>query len=278
MLTQRQGAELADSRPLFELALGPANQTSVVIWGGGARGFVALSRLYEAWQAWRVTMSAVVPPSVQGFLPSSIHTAALPTRDRQLSASEAWALTHAAGLILIGPDMQLTSADQTLLARLLPEITQPIVCTDEALNLWRVDPALHHHSNISLVASVENLLRVQRLSKVEQRRLAARGMYGVAEQLASISSEAPYLCAYADDAVYVYVREADTLLFAQHALTREQIRVLVLALLPITLFARTARVEGLDRVRVLLACIAGLNSEEATDGQVWPKVIRRKLS
>lgn len=278
MQTQRQGAELVDSRPLFELALGPANRTSVVIWGGGARGFVALSRLYEAWQTWRVTMSAVVPPSIQNFLPPSIHTAALPTRDRQVSASEAWSLTHAAGLVVVGPDMQLTSGDQTLLARLLPEVSQPIICTDEALDLWRVDPALRKHAKISLVASVENLLRVQRLSKVEQRRLVARGMYGVAEQLATISSHSPYVCAYADDAVYMYVREADTLLFAQHNLTREQIRIIILALLPVTLFARTSRVTALDRVRVLLACIAGLSTEEAADGQVWPKIIRRKLS
>lgn len=278
MQIQRQDAELVDSRPLFELALGPANQTSVVIWGGGARGFAALSRLYEAWHAWRVTMSAVVPPSIQGFLPPSIHTAALPTRDRQVSASEAWGLTQSAGLVMIGPDMQLTSADQTLLARLLPEVSQPIICADEALDLWRVDPALHHNPQMSLVASVENLLRVQRLPKVDQRRLAARGMYGVAEQLAAISTDAPYLCAYADEAVYVYVREVDTLLFAQHNLTREQIRIIILALLPVTLFARTTHVGALDRVRALLSFVAGLTTEEAADGQRWPKIIRRKLS
>lgn len=268
-----QGEELPDKRLAFDLALGPATATSVALIGGGSRGFATLAQLHTAWRSLLVKHTLIVPPVVARLIPTNLAPVVF---DPATRSDQLWRTLDAAGLVIAGVDMQPSSHDQTLLSKLFTKLSQPIFLTDELLGLWRADSDLHHQGNVSIVARVETILNLAQLSRVEQRRLQARGIYGVAERIEHVSKSSPLIIAYGDDTCYVYVRSEETLIVVNHQLSVDHIRRVLLALIPVTLSARTERVNLLNRVRVGMSIIARLHPDDPQD-DAWIKLVRQTL-
>lgn len=274
MLQIQQTADLDDDRALFELALGPANRTSVALCGGSPRGFADISYIYEVWHSLRIPVALITPPHMESYIPAGVPHAvsSLPVGPAQ--ASEAWRVLDSAGVVIVGSNMQLTSAQQVFFSKLLPTISVPTILTDEALPLWRIDRAIRGNPAIILLADVG------RLAKIASSPLpiAERGIFGVQEFMRELPVASDICIVYDAVRLYVYVRSSDALIHTPLIGLVAQIKNLIISLLPTTLYARSRSVSLEDRARVMCALFAQISQAPEQTPAEWARIIRQRLS
>lgn len=268
--------KLEDDSALFALALGPATRTSIALCGGSPRGFADISLLFGVWQALRLPVSLVVPAGVERFLPGGIPQASMDGDARKQRELTAWQLIDSAGFVVVGPNMQLTSSEQVMYARLLPNTTVPVILTDEALSLWSIDSGIQGNAHITWLASTD---RVEKMQFTQgQKIIKARGIFGVAEFLRNLQLQQDFVMLYDAVNLYSYIPASDILMHTPLQGSQKQARNLVLALLPVTVFARSRGVALQERLRVLHYLFSSIGEDTMGDPAVWPAQIKRALS
>ncbi len=268
--------KLEDDSALFALALGPATRTSITLCGGSSRGFADISQLFGVWQALRLPVSLVVPAGVERFLPSGITQASMDGDIRKQRELTAWQLIDSAGLVVVGPNMQLTSTEQVMYARLLPNVTVPVILTDEALSLWSIDSGIQENTHITWLASTDLVEKMQFAQG--QKIIKARAIFGVAEFLRSLQLPHDFVMLYDAVNLYSYIPASDMLIHTPLQGSQKQTRNLVLALLPVTVFARSRGVALQERLRVLHYLFSIISENTIGDSDVWSAQIKRALS
>ncbi len=271
-----QTNKLEDDSALFALALGPATRTSIALCGGSPRGFADISQLFGVWQALHLPVSLVVPAGVERFLPGSIPQASMDGNTRKQRELTAWQLIDSAGLVVVGPNMQLTSAEQVMYARLLPNIAVPVILTDEALSLWSIDSGIQENAHIIWLVSTDHAEKMQRARG--QKIIKARGIFGVAEFLRNLHLQQDFVMLYDAVNLYSYVPSSDTLIHTPLHGSQKQARNLLLALLPVTVFARSRGVELKERLKVFHYLFSSIGENTVGDAGLWPAQIKRSLS
>ncbi len=270
----QQTADLHDDRALFELALGPVNRTSVALCGGSPRGFADISYIYEVWQSLRIPVAFITPPNMESYIPAGVPHAVsgLPVGSAQ--ASEAWRVLNSAGMVIVGPNMQLTSAQQVFFSKLLPTISVPTVLTDEALPLWRIDRAIQDNPVIVLFANTESVAKITTRSKP----IIERGIFGVQEFMRDLPVASDICIVYDAVRLYVYIRSSDTLIHTPLIGSVAQVKNLIVSLLPITLYVRSRSVSLEDRARVMCTLFVQISQAPEQTSSEWVRIIRQKLS
>lgn len=270
----QQTADLHDDRALFELALGPVNRTSVALCGGSPRGFADISYIYEVWHSLRIPVAFITPPHMEGYIPAGVPHAVSGLSVGPAQANEAWYVLDSAGLVIVGPNMQLTSAQQVFFSKLLPTTSVPTILTDEALSLWRIDRAIQGNPAIILLAEVGRLARMTS----SPLPISERGIFGVQEFMQGLPVASDICIVYDAVRLYLYIRSSDTLIHTPLIGSVAQVKNLIISLLPTTLYARSRSVSLEDRARVMCALFAQiLQAPEQTPAE-WARIIRQKLS
>ncbi len=270
---QQQAADLQDDSALFALALGPATRSSVVLCGGSTRGFADISFLYEVWHDLNIPVSLITPPGLERFIPAGVSHAVGESLNRSVPATAtAWSLIDAAGVVIVGPNLQLTSAQQVFYSRLLPFVTVPTVLTDEALSLWGIDGAIRGNHAIVWLASVRSALRVAGGALKPER-----GIFGMQDFMQSLPTAAEVSILYDAIYVYSYVRATDTLIYTALIGPEIEARNLLLSLLPVTLYSRSRGVSLESRVKVLHALFAQVSDSYSQQPDELARRIKKSL-
>lgn len=267
---------LQNDAALFALTLGPATRTSVALCGGSPRGFADISLLYSVWRGLHLSVSVIAPFEVLRFLPSEVPRAVSlnDTSDRHVQS--AWQLIDNAGLVVVGPNMQLSSREQVFYARLLPTITVPVVLTTEALSLWNIDSEVRNNPRVTWLANIDSIEKLRLSGRQKLNR--SRGIFGVAEFLQTLPVAADFIMVYDAVNLYSYIPATDTLIHSPLHGPARLVRNLVLSLLPITVFARSGSVELEESLKVLhyIFCLVG--GRYIGDSGVWSNKIKHILA
>lgn len=271
-----QSSKLEDDTALFALALGPANRTSIALCGGGQRGFADVSLLYGVWHALRLPVSLITTPGLERYVPAGVPFAVSSTENGDSKSSSAWRLLDSAGLVVVGPNMLLTSSEQVFYARLLPHSTVPTVLTDEALSLWDIDQAVRENPRVTWLVSTRRAEKVQ-TSNVPKIN-SSRGVFGVEEFMRSLPLKSDFFMLYDALHLYSYVVASDTIIVSPLHGSEKLVRNLVLSLLPVTVFARTRGVALEERLKVLHYVFSLLGEQYIRTPNHWSAEIRRALS
>lgn len=273
----QQTAESIDEKTVFNLALGGANRTSIVLCGGSGHGFAQISQLFATWQDLKLPVSLLVSDKVEAYLPAKVNFAAIDTASAQ-SNRRAIELLDSAGLILIGPDMQITSTEQIFFAKFLAQSVVPTVLTDEALSLWKIDAGLRNNPQLTWLVSLSKLQSTMRALHGISAPPKERGIFGIEEYLGALPVQAD--CVFAYDAVrfYSFVRSAGTLVHTSLIGSARQSRQLVMALLPVTVWARSSSIPLLERVRLMHSLYDDIADRAIDKPEQWSREIRAKLS
>jgi hypothetical protein len=273
----QQTADSIDEKTVFNLALGGANRTSIVLGGGSGHGFAQISQLFAIWQDLKLPVSLLVSSKVEKYLPAKVNFATIDAANRQ-SNHHALTLLDSAGLVLIGPDMQITSTEQIFFAKFLTQTAVPTVLTDEALSLWRIDTRLQNNPQLTWLVSLTKLQSTIRTLYDILVPPKERGIFGVEEYLRALPVRAD--CIFAHDAVrlYSFVYSADTLVHTPLIGSARQSRQLVMALLPVTVWARSSSIPLFERVRLMHSLYADIASRVIDKPERWSHEIRAKLS
>lgn len=271
-----QTDKLDNDAALFTLALGPANRTSIALCGGSQRGFADLSILYSVWNKLRLPLSLVVPSGIERFMPTGVPIAISDDAKLKNQSLTAWQLIDSAGMVVVGPNMQLTSTQQMFYARLLPNITVPTVITAEVLSLWSIEQSIRDNTNITWLVSCGQAEKIMASSIGKINR--TRGIYGVAEFMQKLPVASDFIVLYDAVNLYSYVPAADTFIHTPLYGSENATRNLVLSLLPVTVFTRSGGVSLVEKLKVLHALYAQIGAENIHEPISWPADIKRVLA
>lgn len=271
-----QTSKLDDDAALFALTLGPANRTSIALCGGSQRGFADVSLLYGVWHQLRLPVSLIIPVGLERFMPSGVPLAVSDDIRLKNQLPTAWQLIDSAGLVVVGPNMQLTSAQQVFYTRLLPKINVPTVITAEALSLWTIEQSVRDNSKFVWLLSCEQVEKMMQADAGKINR--ARGIFGVAEYLQQLPVKSDFIMLYDDMNLYSYVTATDTLIHTPLQGSERLARDLVLSLLPVTVFARSQGIALQEKLKVLHALFAQIGGQSIGTPESWSTDIKRLLA
>lgn len=277
MTNLRQTTASFDESVAFKLALGRANRTSVALCGGSISGFSKISRLYTIWHDLKIPVTLIVPARIKKYLPNGENVFLLDEGDKKTIHKAVEAL-ESAGIVVIGPDMQMTSFEQIFFANYLTHSSSPLLLTEEALSLASLVDNLAQQESITWLVNLKNIQIVGATSQKITMSQLRRGVFGVHEYLQSLSVAANCLIALDAVNLYSYVRSSDTLVHSPAIGSTRQIQLLVTALMPITIAARTREVSSLDRVKLLHSLYDAIAKECIDDPSQWVRVIKQYLS